>query len=321
MIPFRSILVAADFSETSRQAFRVACSLSREEKTRIVVVHVIEPDSVTTEPVYAGQPSVEFYPIARQPDYYESLKARLCEFYVPDRVLGVEYQAIEERDVAGVILRMARELGCDLIALGTHGRGGLDRLLTGSVAETVLRKAHCPVLTLRGSRPLRAVEPIRVIVHPTDFSECSEAALRVACRLASEHGARLVVLHVAPPEILIEGASAVAIDALVYRIPLEDVCERVEGRDLEHRPDHQLLRGDAAGEILRAARDVHADLIVMGTHGRTCLSRLLMGSVAEQVLRSSDGPVLTVRVSPTPSDPAALASGQVSKDEHVLLKN
>ena len=131
----------------------------------------------------------------------------------------MEYQASEERDVAGAILRVAKELGCDLIAMGTHGRRGLDRLLTGSVAETVLRKAHCPVLTLRGPRLPREVEPIRVIVHPTDFSERCEAALQVACRLASDHGARLVILHVAPPEIIIDGAPAVAIDALVYRDP------------------------------------------------------------------------------------------------------
>jgi len=320
VIPFRTMLVAADFSESSRQAFRVACSLAREEKTRIVVVHVVEPDCVTAEPVYSGQPSVEFYPIAREPNFDESLKARLREFYVPDRALDVEYHASEERDAAGAILRMARELGCDLIATGTHGRRGLDRLLIGSVAETVLRKAHCPVLTLRGSRPPREVEPIRVIVHPTDFSERSEAALWVACRLASDHGARLVILHVAPPEILIDGTSAVAIDALVYRIPLEDVCERVEVRDLKHRPDHRLLRGDAATEILCTSREVQADLIVMGTHGRTGLGRLVMGSVAEQVLRGADCPVLTVRVPLTSSEPA-LASGKESKEERVLLKN
>ena len=180
MIPFRTVLVAADFSESSRQAFRVACSLAPEEKTHIIIVHIVEPNYITAEPVYSGQQAIEFSPIAREPKFYESLNGRLREFYVPDRVLDVEYNASEERDVAGAILRVAKELGCDLIAMGTHGRRGLDRLLTGSVAETVLRKAHCPVLTLRGPRPPRENEPIRVIVHPTDLSARSEAALQVA---------------------------------------------------------------------------------------------------------------------------------------------
>ena len=114
MIPFRTMLVAADLSESSRQAFRVACSLAREEKTRICVVHVVEPNYVTAEPVYSGQQTIEFSPIAR-------------------------------------------ELGCDLIVMGTHGRTGLGRLLMGSVAEKVLRGADCPVLTVRV--PLVPSEP------------------------------------------------------------------------------------------------------------------------------------------------------------------
>jgi nucleotide-binding universal stress UspA family protein len=114
--------------------------------------------------------------------------------------------------------------------------------------------------------------------------------------------------------------TAEPIDALVYRTPLVDVCERIEARDLKCRPEHQLLRGDAAAEILRATRLVEADLIVIGTHGRTGLVRLLMGSVAEQVLRGADCPVLTVRVSLTLAEPA-LSRGKESMDDGLRLKN
>ena len=178
MIPFQIILVAADFSESSRKAFCVAYHLARDEKTRIHVVHVVEPTYVTEEPVYSGQQTIAFDPIQREPDFYESLKAQLRKFYLAEQALNVDYETCDEGDVAGSILRRATELGCDLIAMGTHGRTGLDRLLTGSVAETVLRKAHCPVLALRDLRLSREGEPIRVIVHPTDFSERSEPASR-----------------------------------------------------------------------------------------------------------------------------------------------
>jgi nucleotide-binding universal stress UspA family protein len=304
VIPFRTVLVAADLSESSRQAFRFACSLACNERTHIFVYHILEPSYATTEPVVFGQQTVGFDPIAREPQFYESLKTRLREFYVPDRSLDVEYETSQEGNTAAAILCRARELGCDLIVLGTHGRTGLDRVLTGSVAETVLRKAECAVLASRGSRLLRENEPIRVIVHPTDFSECSEPALQVARRLAHDHKARLVILHVAPPEIIIDGTPAVAIDPLVYRIPLEEVCERVDGRDLKCRPDPWLGRGDPAAEILRRTRELQGDLIVLGTHGRSGLGRLLMGSVAESVLRGADCPVLTVRAPLTPSVPA-----------------
>jgi nucleotide-binding universal stress UspA family protein len=157
-------------------------------------------------------------------------------------------------------------------------------------------------LTLRGPWLPREDEAIRVIVHPTDFSEHSEPALEVARRLASDHRARLVILHVAPPEIVVDGRSAVAIDALVFRIPLEETCERIPVRELIQPPEPRLVRGDAAAEILRATREVQGDLIVMGTHGRTGLGRLLMGSVAEKVLRGAECPVLTVRVPLSSSD-------------------
>ena len=89
-------------------------------------------------------------------------------------------------------------------------------------------------------------------------------------------------------------------------IPLEEVCEaRRRSATSSTGPNLRLVRGDAAAEILRATREVQGDLIVMGTHGRTGLGRLLMGSVAETILRGADCPVLTVRVPLTASEPAS----------------
>jgi nucleotide-binding universal stress UspA family protein len=308
MISFRAILVAADFSETSRDAFRAACALARVDKTRLIVLHVLEPNLVPEAPVYFGQKSIRYVQVPRDPSELKSLKEQLRDAYTPGQPLDVEYR-IEEGVAAEEIVRAGDGLGCDLIVIGTHGRSGVSRVLAGSVAETVLRKASCPVLALRHQEPAPPREPVRVILHPTDFSPSSEAALRVARLLAREHGARLVILHVTPLDVVLEGGLVVRGDPSADRNALEALCSRMDGTDLKYPVELRLDRGDAAAEILRAARDVQCSLIVMGTHGRSGLSRLLMGSVAEAVLRGGRFPVMTVKLpwlepAPKPVEPA-----------------
>lgn len=139
---------------------------------------------------------------------------------------------------------------------------------------------------------------IKRIVHPTDFSTGSEAAFELACSLARDYGATLVVCHVVPPP------SAV-IEGVVITIPVSEQAEArnrlscVRASDRLINVVHRLETGDPAHEILRVAEEDHADLIVMGTHGRGGLSRLLMGSVAEAVMRKAPCPVITVRTART----------------------
>jgi nucleotide-binding universal stress UspA family protein len=144
--------------------------------------------------------------------------------------------------------------------------------------------------------------PIRTILHPTDFSDRSEAALQVAHCLAREHGARLIILHVAPEEVVGGGLPIVPMDPRFYRDSLNEVRIQAEGPDLKFPVETLLRHGDTAEEILGAAERLGCDLIVMGSHGRTGFARLLMGSVAEAVLRRAPCPVLTVKAPfPTPS--------------------
>jgi len=136
---------------------------------------------------------------------------------------------------------------------------------------------------------------IRTIVHPTDFSEPSQAAWELACALARDYSARLLIVHVySPPPVY-------APDGIAIPFPQEEPAA-LRARLAELRPsdqriacEHFLLEGDPAEKILELAQKEHADLIVMGTHGTTGLARLLVGSVAESVLRKAPCPVLTVR--------------------------
>ncbi len=134
------------------------------------------------------------------------------------------------------------------------------------------------------------------ILHPTDFSERSEDAFQAACSLAGDHGAHLVVLYVQRPDV-VGSAECTAYVPDPIRTPA-DVKEMLSqrhdidpGLDVEYR----VVEGDPAAQIVYAAKELNASLIVMGTHGRTGLGRLLMGSVAETVSRQAPCPVLTLK--------------------------
>lgn len=134
------------------------------------------------------------------------------------------------------------------------------------------------------------------ILHPTDFSERSLHAFRLACSLARDHEAQLVVLHVAAPPPIAYGSGVPVFDQLEENraVYLEKLAQ-LQPRDPGIRVEYRLERGEAAGQIVRVAKEIGCDLIVMGTHGRTGFGRLMMGSVAEEVLRKAPCPVLSLK--------------------------
>jgi nucleotide-binding universal stress UspA family protein len=137
--------------------------------------------------------------------------------------------------------------------------------------------------------------PLKTILYATDFSEQAKFALRMACSLAADHGARLIMLHVMPPATVGFGEE---LTQWVY----EDGVDHARSRLKDLEPNNQaievetrLQEGNPAAVIVDVARETGASLIVLGTHGRTGLSRILMGSIAEEVLRKAPCPVLTVK--------------------------
>jgi nucleotide-binding universal stress UspA family protein len=129
---------------------------------------------------------------------------------------------------------------------------------------------------------------IRTIIHPTDFSEPSQYALRLACSLASDAGARLLLLHVVPTSLAAEKRG--------FGEELGEELNRMKMPKTHLPVERRLEEGDPVTRILGIAEEESCDLIVMGTHGRTGLGRILMGSVAEQVMRKATCPVLTVKM-------------------------
>lgn len=134
----------------------------------------------------------------------------------------------------------------------------------------------------------------RAILHPTDFSAASEPALQVALSLARDHDARLILLHVAHAEV-VHGTIPVVRGMSEFAEALEAMRQRLHAEDLSQPVEVRTGEGNPAAEILRAAQEVGCGLIVMGTHGRSGVGRVLLGSVAEDVLRRSPCPVLVVK--------------------------
>ena len=149
MLPFKTILFATDFSPASKVAFEVVAALARDYKARVIAVHVIEP-------VKMGFSEFGAY-VGPEEDKGEAMEL-LRAIKAPSPMVTIEYRLLEG-EPATVIAETAAETNADLVVMGTHGRTGFTRLVMGSVAEEVLRRAPCPVLTIRGTVPVRAEEP------------------------------------------------------------------------------------------------------------------------------------------------------------------
>jgi nucleotide-binding universal stress UspA family protein len=197
------------------------------------------------------------------------------------------------------IIDTATALPADLIVIGTHGAGGFEHLVLGSVTEKVLRRALCPVLTVPPQSRSTSTLPFKRILCPVDFSEPSLAALDFAFSLAREGDADLTVLHVFEwPDEPLATRPFLATD---FRASLErDTAAKLEalvpdGAREWCRPSTRLAHGKGYREILGVATEDRCDLIVMGVHGRNAFDLMLFGSTTNQVVRRATCPVLTLR--------------------------
>jgi nucleotide-binding universal stress UspA family protein len=218
---------------------------------------------------------------------------------------AVDTVVAEAASVTDELLVQVAALNAHMMVIGTHGRSGFERLLLGSTAEKILRKASCPVMVVpRHAADVTAGDgaPFREIVCAIDFSPSSQRALAYALDIAQEADARITLLHVIdlPPE-LHELPRAPRIDVPAMREAAEADCLR-QLRTMVPESAHtyctihtDVIEGNPAREIVRMAEQRGADLIVMGVHGRGAVDMLLFGSKTHAVLRDAPCPVLTVR--------------------------
>jgi nucleotide-binding universal stress UspA family protein len=254
------ILVPIDFSDCARRALAQAHAWARWAPCELHVAHVVDGNVRDRASIEAGALAHGLGELER---FAEELRAVAVE---PHVIVGHPARAIVE---------LAGRLGVDLIVMGTHGRTGLAHLLMGSVAEGVVRGAPCPVMCVRPGA--EAPPPRRPrLLCAVDFSEPARRAFDSAVTLAVRFEGELALLHVGTG-----GDKQLARwrrDAEALGAQVSTVC----------------VPGAASAQIVGHARAQRCDLIVLGTHERTGLPHLLMGSVAQGVLRAAPCPVVIV---------------------------
>jgi nucleotide-binding universal stress UspA family protein len=301
MIELSRILCPVDFSEFSRHALDHAAVLARWYAAEITVVHVCSTPVAVPAVPYGGPVLVE--PVALTVERRAELRRELEQFVRPVAASGIplSLQVVEGSSVDEIV---AGAESADLIVMGTHGRSGFERLLLGSVAEKVLRKAPCPVLTVPPKAAGDAPPAFKKILCAVDFSASSRRGLDYALSLAQEADATLTVLHVVEVVPEVGEFELPGFNLREYAVNLESSArERLTAMIPEAARQYCEVRevvgtGKPYLEILRIARETGVDLIVMGVRGRGVADLMLFGSTTQHVVRQASCPVLTLRSEP-----------------------
>ena len=258
-------------------------------------------------PVAAFGPGpVTFEPIVLTAADRDQLLADTKAFVEAELAPGVAVgTVIREGNTTAEILDQASSMNADLLVMGTHGRSGFERLLLGSVAEKVLRKARCPVLTVPRRLPDAVPSgPVvfKRIICALDFSECAMQALKYALSLAQEADGCLTVVHVLAPDVVGQvGIGEEHVSLATFQRRQEEEARQLLEKAVPDsagaycKTDSMLLRGKPGREILRIASNRQAELIVMGVQGRGAADLLFFGSTTQHVVREASCPVLTLR--------------------------
>ncbi len=293
MLEIKLILCPVDFSEFSIRAYHHALSLAAHYQAKVVVQNIVE---------IWRYPYADY--VASQGDYQEFCRAlreggeeKLREFVKQHPHDDVQPElAVHEGVAADCILSFVKARKPDLIVMGTHGRRGFDRMVLGSVADRVMRRAPCPVLTICKA-PMESTageerhheHHLNRILYCTDFSENSEPALNYAISATEEYDAELTLLHVledvrSPART--QEAIAIATAKLDKLIPAE------KRKKLKVKTAVRI--GKPYQQIIQFALEGKTDMVAMGVSGRGALDRAVFGSTTYRVIQLGPCPVLAV---------------------------
>jgi nucleotide-binding universal stress UspA family protein len=273
---YRNILVAADPSESSRNALREICQMAKDDKVTVTAIAVTPP--------YEGDFDLVWGPgtLADVREPYEAAIAAATA--VCDRE-GVQIQTVLEEGLPHkIIVDYADEYGCDLIVTGRRGLGRMERAFMGSVTARVIGHSSIDVLVF----PRDCHIAWGKILLAVDGSKYSHAAADRAIDCAKAYGGEITAVcaveHPSSPEDAITRA------AQSY---LDEVKQRAEAAGVQ--AEGIVAAGNPFEAVTALARERGADVIVTGSHGRTGLTRLVMGSVTEKIIGLAHCPVLVVR--------------------------
>ena len=300
-IQLKRILVPVDFSKDALRVLDYAILVAKQFGAEVHPVHV-RPQTEAKAIERAGRAMGNYR------NHISFLLDRLVDL---ERQRGLKFSPDHCHIRAGrpfaEICELARGIDADLIILGSRGYSGLKRVLLGSTAERVIRLAPCPVLVPRGKRYKAMIgltgKPhlkLRNILVPTDFSDCSSAAVGYAVFLAQKFKAKLKLIYSMEANVDFLAQSSMSrvlanlgeADRLTAQNQMKDFTRLHIPSDVPY--ETEILTGYPVDQICAQSRRPRLDLLILSTHGRSGFQHAMMGSVAEQVARYADCPVLTV---------------------------
>lgn len=300
---FTRILVPLDGSPLAQSALPYALALASAEDAPVTLLSVVPPTQMLPDYYIPYSAAMEAAQLAAAGDALDTL-ARSLRAHGP-RVTT----AVAVGDAADQILRYAEENDVDAIVMASHGRGGAFHWAFGSVARRILTGATVPTLVVRAKdAPEHAETPasLRSILVPLDGSELAEAVLPLVTDLARSIGASVTLARVVPflggiymaspyaPLVVPDTFDQAMEDArTTARAYLDAAAERLRRAGITVETVER--DGDPASRLLSLMDEEHYDLVVAATHGRTGITRWVMGSVAEHLIEASHTPVLLVR--------------------------
>ena len=266
---YDTILIPTDGSDVATTAARYGLALAERFDATVHVLSVVDPDRFVTDAVGDVDDL-----ISRQRARLHDRARSVVDRIAAESAVAVETHVVEGRPSAALASAID-DYDADLVAMGTHGRSGVDRYLLGSLAERTLRTAHVPVLAVRTPVDDATHPSIDDVLAATDGSDGAERAGEHAVAVAAATGARLHALTVGDDD---------------------DPARRLAARAREAGVDVTVAvrMGAPHEEILGYVDGAAVDLVTLGSHGRTGVERVLLWSVAERVLRAATTPVLAV---------------------------
>lgn len=280
----KNIVAATDFSTRSQRALRRAGRLAQQAGGDLTLIHVVDDDRPQSWIEMECRESNRF--LNEQMGSLAELRGVRCRAVV---ALG---------DAFDGILRTAKEVSADLIVMGSHRKALLHDVFVGTTIERVIRTGPYPVLAVNTD----IEHPYRYIVAGIDMSEPSVQALMAAKTLGLVDESNLTVVHafmaVAKGKLYVADASQDQIEDYVASERAQarkELLSFLKARGLsDERWSYRIEEGEGFEVISRVAKEVAPDLVVIGTHGRSGIAKLLIGSVAEGVLRTLDVDILAV---------------------------
>ena len=286
----KNVLVPVDFSPTSRLAVNYGVSFARKFHATLTLLHVVESGAA----IVAGFP-VETTAMEKQrrDQALRMLSALLASEDQDDLDLRT---VIKSGDIQDEIISVIDEQGAGIVVMGTHGRGLFSRLLVGSVTQGILRKVSVPILTVCG-----AIQPLAFgrILFATDCSESSKHSFDFVLEFAHRMQSEVTVLHVLEPVAVIYGGAEMAEyighhNADQVQSELADFVRKGAHQDV--RVETAVAEGFAADQILKAAKESSADLLLITVKHKGLVERALLGTTAERLIREAHIPVLSIPV-------------------------